>query len=96
MTTSKTTRSARSSPDAGHPIQARAHACRGRFIPVGARTFANSGLIALDVAPIVIGDDVWLGGVSIGEGTVVGAVVTRDLPANVVAVGNPARVVREI
>jgi maltose O-acetyltransferase len=55
--------------------------------------------------PIVIGDNVWLGGgvivcpgVSIGENTVVGAgsVVTRDLPANVVAVGNPARVIREI
>ena len=39
-----------------------------------------------------------LPGVSIGENTVVGAgsVVTRDLPANVVAVGNPARVIREI
>jgi maltose O-acetyltransferase len=36
--------------------------------------------------------------VSIGENTVVGAgaVVTRDLPANVVAVGNPARVVRTL
>jgi maltose O-acetyltransferase len=56
-------------------------------------------------APIVIGDNVWLGGgaivcpgVSIGEDTVVGAgsVVTRDLPAGVVAVGSPARPVREI
>jgi maltose O-acetyltransferase len=55
--------------------------------------------------PIVIGDNVWLGGgvilcpgVSIGENTVVGAgaVVTRDLPANVVAVGNPARVIRPL
>ena len=55
--------------------------------------------------PIVIGDNVWLGGgvivcpgVTIGENTVVGAgaVVVKDLPANVVAVGNPARVVREI
>jgi maltose O-acetyltransferase len=55
--------------------------------------------------PIVIGDNVWLGGgvivcpgVTIGEDTVVGAgaVVTRDLPANVVAVGNPARVVRHL
>ncbi|MFY7068230.1 sugar O-acetyltransferase [Nocardiopsis changdeensis] len=55
--------------------------------------------------PITIGDNVWLGGgvivcpgVSIGENTVVGAgaVVSRDLPANVVAVGNPARVIREI
>jgi maltose O-acetyltransferase len=36
--------------------------------------------------------------VTIGENTVVGAgaVVTRDLPADVVAVGNPARVVRQL
>ncbi|MGY1640107.1 maltose acetyltransferase domain-containing protein [Geodermatophilus sp. SYSU D00703] len=70
---------------------------------IGARCFADSGLVALDVAPITIGDDVWLGGgaivlpgVTIDESTVVGAgsVVPRDLPANVVAVGNPARVVR--
>jgi maltose O-acetyltransferase len=55
--------------------------------------------------PITVGDNVWLGGgvivgpgVSIGENTVVGAgaVVVRDLPANVVAVGNPARVVRSL
>ena len=108
---------------------------------IGARTFVNWGLIALDVGRITIGDDVqigpnvqlltathpiepeprrakwegsqpiaignnvWLGGgvivcpgVSIGENTVVGAgaVVVRDLPANVVAVGNPARVIREL
>lgn len=108
---------------------------------VGARTFANVGLICLDVAtvtigddvqigpnvqlltpthpvaagprrdkweaarPIVIGDNVWLGGgvivcpgVTIGENTVVGAgaVVVRDLPANVVAAGNPARVVKAV
>jgi len=37
-------------------------------------------------------------GVTIGENTVVGAgaVVVRDLPANVVAVGNPARIVRRL
>lgn len=55
--------------------------------------------------PIVIENNVWLGGgvivcpgVTIGENTVVGAgaVVTKDLPANVVAVGSPARVIREI
>lgn len=55
--------------------------------------------------PITIGDNVWLGGgvivcpgVTIGDNTVVGAgsVVVRDLPANVLAVGSPARVVREI
>jgi maltose O-acetyltransferase len=113
----------------------------GSRIRIGARTFANYGLVALDVAaitigddvqigsyvqlltpthpvepgprrdkweaarPIIIGDNVWLGsgaivlpGVTIGEHTVVGAgaVVTRDLPANVVAVGNPARVVRHL
>lgn len=55
--------------------------------------------------PVTIGDNVWLGGgvivcpgVTIGPDTVVGAgsVVTRDLPAGVLAVGNPARVVREL
>lgn len=53
--------------------------------------------------PVTIGDNVWLGGgvivcpgVTIGADTVVGAgaVVTRDLPPGVLAVGNPARVVR--
>ena len=113
----------------------------GAHLRIGARSFANFGLVALDVAaitigddvqigpnvqlltpthpvepeprrakweaaePIAIGDNVWLGGgaivlpgVTIGENTVVGAgsVVTRDLPANVVAVGNPARVVRRL
>ena len=55
--------------------------------------------------PIVVGDNVWLSagvivcpGVSIGDHSVVGAgaVVTRDLPAGVVAMGVPARAVREI
>jgi maltose O-acetyltransferase len=53
--------------------------------------------------PITIGDDVWIGGgailcpgVTIGARSVIGAgsVVTRDIPADVVAVGNPCRVVR--
>lgn len=113
----------------------------GEGIHIGARTFVNYNLTALDVAtitigedcqigpnvqlltpthpvdpqprrdkleaaqPIVIGDNVWLGGgvivcpgVTIGENSVIGAgaVVTRDIPANVVAVGNPARVLRQI
>ncbi len=113
----------------------------GNRTTIGARCFANFGLVALDVAPITIGDDVqigpnvqlltpthpvepgprrdkweaakpitigdnvWLGGgvivcpgVTIGADTVVGAgsVVTRDLPAGVVAVGSPARVLREL
>ena len=108
---------------------------------IGAGTFANFGLVALDVAeirvgedvqigpyvqlltathptdseqrrqkwesgrPITIGANVWLGGgvvvgpgVSIGANTVVGsgAVVVRDLPPNAVAVGNPARVLRNL
>jgi maltose O-acetyltransferase len=55
--------------------------------------------------PIAIGDNVWLGGgaivcpgVTIGEDTVVGAgsVVLEDLPAGVLAVGNPCRVVRSL
>ena len=55
--------------------------------------------------PVRIGKNCWLGagvivlpGVTIGDGTVVGAgsVVTKDLPANVIAVGSPCRVLREI
>jgi maltose O-acetyltransferase len=113
----------------------------GFNVRIGARSFVNFGLVALDPAPITIGDDVqigpnvqlltpthpiepgprrdkweaaepitigdnvWLGGgvivcpgVTIGADTVVGAgsVVTRDLPAGVVAVGNPARVLRSV
>jgi len=55
--------------------------------------------------PIAIGDDVWVGGgavicpgVKIGSRSVIGAgsVVTRDIPEQVLAVGNPCRVVRTI
>lgn len=125
----------------GTDIRPPFHVDYGTHIRVGARTFANYGLTALDVAaitigddvqigphvqlltpthplepgprrdkwegaePITIGDNVWLGGgvivcpgVTIGADTVVGAgsVVTKDLPAGVVAVGNPARVIREL
>jgi maltose O-acetyltransferase len=113
----------------------------GYQIRIGARTFVNFGLVALDVAEIRIGDDVqvgpnvqlltpthpadpelrrakweaalpieiggnaWIGGsaivlpgVAVGENTIVGAgaVVTKDLSPNVVAVGNPARVIRTL
>lgn len=55
--------------------------------------------------PVTIGNDCWIGanvticpGVTIGDNTVIGAgsVVTRDVPANVVAAGNPCRVIRAI
>lgn len=55
--------------------------------------------------PITVEDNVWIGanvvvlpGVTIGENSVIGAgsIVTKDVPANVVAVGNPCRVLREI
>lgn len=126
---------------AGSEIRPPFHCDYGHRTTVGARTFANFGLVVLDVArvtigddvqlgprvqlltathplepgprrgkweaaaPIVIEDNVWLGGgvvvcpgVTIGADTVVGAgaVVTRDLPAGVLAVGTPARVVRPL
>ena len=55
--------------------------------------------------PVAIGADVWVGGaailcpgITIGDRSVIGAgsVVTRDLPADVFAVGNPCRVVRTL
>jgi len=55
--------------------------------------------------PVKIGEDVWIGGaaiicpgVSIGNGSTIGAgsVVTKDIPAGVVAAGNSCRVIREL
>ena len=55
--------------------------------------------------PVHIGSNCWLGagvivmpGVTIGDNTVIGAgsIVTRDIPSNVVAVGNPCRVMRPV
>ncbi len=55
--------------------------------------------------PIFIGNNVWIGGnviinpgVKIGDNSVIGAgsVVTRDIPENVVAVGNPCRILKQI
>lgn len=55
--------------------------------------------------PITIGDNCWIGadvtilpGVTIGSNTIIGAksVVTKDIPDNVIAVGNPCRVLRPI
>ncbi|MBD2704608.1 sugar O-acetyltransferase [Spirosoma sp. BT702] len=59
-----------------------------------------------DIAkPITIGDNVWLAGnvvvcpgVTIGDNTTIGAgsIVTRDIPSNVFAAGNPCRVIRSV
>ncbi len=55
--------------------------------------------------PIKIGNNVWIGGgaivcpgVTIGDNAVIGAgsVVTKDIPANTLAVGNPCRVIKQI
>lgn len=55
-------------------------------------------------APVVIGNNVWIGGgailmpgVTIGDNVVIGAgsVVTRDIPGDVIAYGNPCRVIRD-
>ncbi|MDQ6531631.1 sugar O-acetyltransferase [Flavobacterium sp. LHD-85] len=55
--------------------------------------------------PVTIGDDCWIGGnsvicpgVTIGKGCVIGAgsVVTKDIPDNSLAVGNPAKVIRKL
>ncbi len=60
----------------------------------------------LEIAkPITIGDDCWIGGqsvicpgVTIGPGSVIGAgsIVTKDIPENCLAVGNPAKVIRKL
>lgn len=58
-----------------------------------------------DCAPVVIGNDVWIGefsavmkGVTIGDGAIVAAhaVVTKDVPPYTLVAGNPARVVKEL
>ena len=73
---------------AGHPVH---HEARNSHYEYG--------------IPVTIGDNVWIGGnsvitpgVTIGSNTVIGAgsVVTKDIPDNVVAAGNPCRVIREI
>ena len=55
--------------------------------------------------PITVGNNVWIGGnvvvvpgVTIGDNCVIGAgsVVTKDIPANTLAVGNPCKVIRNI
>ena len=56
-------------------------------------------------SPVTLKNNVWIGGsatilsgVTVGENSVIGAgsVVTRDIPANVIAAGNPARIIRSL
>ena len=70
--------------------------------PVHPKRRLEGGMFAL---PVVIEDDVWIGsgaiivpGVTIKKGSVIGAgsVVTKDVPENVIAVGNPCKVLRQI
>ncbi len=70
------------------------------------RTRSNGEIYDWETSrPITVGDGCWIasnvticGGVTIGENTVIGAgsVVTKDIPAGVLAAGNPCRVIREI
>jgi acetyltransferase-like isoleucine patch superfamily enzyme len=83
---------------------------RGVYVADHGHAFGDLGRPVIeqglaDIAPVEIGDGAWLGenvvvcpGVRIGRNAVIGAnaVVTRDVPDGCVAVGAPARVVREI
>lgn len=80
-----------------HPTNAADRFGRGRSD--GSFSFCKT-----QTAPVIIGRDVWIGGgaillpgVTIGDNVVIGAgsVVTRDIPSNRIAFGNPCRVVRE-
>jgi acetyltransferase-like isoleucine patch superfamily enzyme len=65
----------------------------------------NRGSVPGSVKPVTLERNVWIGdsaiickGVTIGENSIIGAgaVVTKDVPANVVAAGNPARIVKKL
>ena len=76
------------------------------FSTAGHAIDAEQRAAGLEIAfPITVGNDVWIGanvsvlpGVTIGDGTIIGAgsVVNKDIPAGVVAAGNPCRVIRKI
>lgn len=70
--------------------------------PIDPKMRATGAMYAF---PVNVGNNVWIGanvtilpGVTIGDNSVIGAgsVVNKDIPANVVAAGNPCRVIREI
>lgn len=73
--------------------------CYGTHISLGKDCYINVNCSFIDDGKITIGDAVMFGpGVTIGDNTVIGAgsVLTKDIPANCVATGNPCRVLREI
>ena len=83
-------------------IGARATVAQEVYLCAGTHDF-NQATLPLQTAPIRVGEDVFIGarafvmpGVSIGARAVIGAasVVTRDVPADVYAAGNPCRVLR--
>jgi maltose O-acetyltransferase len=95
--------------DSGPPVTIGSNVMFGPAVQIYAATHPMSAAIrrkGLEFGKgIEIGDDVWVGGgaiicpgVKIGSGAVIGAgsVVTRDIPPNVFAAGNPCRVIREI
>ena len=87
------------------------HISLGDHVRCGANTLITDGDWHSDdkrsgiPKPVIIGNNVWLGvnvivlkGVSIGHNSVIGAgsVVTKNIPENVIAAGNPCRVIRSI
>ncbi len=91
--------------DASERVEIGANAMIGPFCYITDHDHVIGSADALVSKPTRIGERCWLGahvtvlkGVNIGDDTVIGAgsVVTKSLPARVIAVGNPARVLREI
>ena len=83
-------------------IGARATVAQEAYLCTGTHDFASPAM-PLQTAPITVGEDVFIGarafvmpGVQIGARSIIGAasVVTRDMPPDVVAAGNPAKVIR--
>ena len=83
----------------------------GKNVKVGANVLITDSDWHLDdprvsePKPIYIGDNVWLGygvavmkGVTIGDNTIIGinSVVTKNIPANVIAAGNPCKIIKKI